>query len=167
MRTSSKVLLVLAGLLALVLFAVYYPILASSQPEFTARDGRQLLDRLSDAMARKDEGAALADVAPDAVIAGHSVPQIQRLLRQAFASVRNLRVQFQDAAYRRSGSRVWLDATVIAGEGANEAQGIGEVYYTGRVTFELEREAVPHLFGLFTTYEWKITRLDAAGVPGW
>ncbi|MGC8669299.1 MAG: hypothetical protein ACP5VE_14410 [Chthonomonadales bacterium] len=167
MRRSSKILIVAAGLLGLVLFAVYYPIVASSRPEFSAEDARHLLDGLSDALARKNEAAALSDVAEDALIAGHKVPEIRRLLRQAFASVRDLRVQFEDVAYRRLGTRVVLDATVIAGEGDGLKAGVGEIYYTGRITLFLERKAVPHLLGLFQTYEWKITRLDAPGVPGW
>ncbi len=167
MRRSSKVVLAVAGLLALVLFAVYYPILASSQPEFTAQDARALLDDLSSALARKNEAAVLGHVAPDAVIAGHRVPEIRRLLRQAFASVRNLKVEFGVLAYKHSGDMVVLDVSVTAGEGNEQGKGVDEIYYSGPISFLLERRAVPHLFGLFTTYEWRITRLDAPNVPGW
>ena len=41
----------------------------------------------------------------------------------------------------------------------------GETAYDQPMEFVVQRRAIPHLLGLMTTYEWKITDVDAPRLP--
>lgn len=165
MRRSSKILLALCVVLAIVLAAVYIPLINASQPDFTSKDAVAMLNGLSDALARKNEGDVLAYAAPDAVIAGRRLKEIRQYLRQAFGVVKDLQVRFQDVALTRVGDTVTVDANVVAGEGQSSGP-LTVTYYQSPVRFALKRLAYSHLLGLFRTYDWKVVSVEAREFPG-
>jgi len=89
-RTSSKVILGAAALLAVFLIVVYIPLKTGSQPEFTEKDAHKMLGDLAAAFARESVDGVLSFAAPDAKIAGRNLRIIHTYLRRAFPLTRHL-----------------------------------------------------------------------------
>jgi hypothetical protein len=165
MRRSSKVILVLSFLLAALLVSIYAPLIHESQPDFTQQDAHEMLGGLAAALDAENTNKVVSFAAPDADIAGRNVKTIRDYLRRGFGFARNLSVTFNDVRYARQGETVELDTRVKACEKGPGAADCTEVYYDQEAHFTLRRRATPQLCGLFTTYEWRITRVTAPDLP--
>ena len=163
MRRESKIILIVCGVLAVVLFAVYYPLLSDSQPDFSRKDSEQMLGRLSNAFERKNVNDVLSFAFPDATVAGRNLKAINDMLVKGFAQTRDLQVRFDNVDYQREGDKVLVGAKVSAGERSQGASGTD--YYSQSIRFTLRRRATPLVFGLLHRYEWKITDVDAPNLP--
>jgi hypothetical protein len=156
MRTSSKVALI-AGFCMLVVFgASYYQLQSASMPDLTREGAHALLAELSEACRKGRVSRILSFVAPDAQIAGRTPRQIEPMLARGLQFVKEPEVTFQDVTYTRDGETVTLSMVANVRDLSTK-----ETLYSAPVTMTLTRRAIAHVGGLFTTYEWKITRVDA------
>lgn len=164
MRTSSKIMLAACAALLLFLLTVYLPRRNASRPDITEQDARTMLTDLADAFERKSVSDVLSFAAPDAKVAGRELTQIRALLQRGFQYVKNPHVAFQDVRYTRSGETVSLRFTATL---VDQAPGSGgsETIYSQPVGCTVQRITVPQLAGLLTTYDWKITDVDAPRLP--
>ncbi len=165
MRRSSKIILIACGVLAVLLAAVFVPILTANEPEMGPKEAQKMLDDLAHAFVRKNAEAVISFASPDARVAGRKLEEIRDLLKKFFGYAKNLDVQFQNTKYDRKGNTIILDTVAVAGELPPGSKDFTETYYQKQVRFTLHRRTIPHLGGLFNTYEWKITDVDAEGIP--
>ena len=73
MRRSSKIILAVCLVLAVVLAAVFVPMFLVTQPDFTEKDANEMLTKLAEAFHRKSTSDVLSFAAPDAVVAGRVI----------------------------------------------------------------------------------------------
>ena len=166
MRKSSKMLLLIAGILAFVLAAVYIPLFITSRPEFTESDAREMLTGLAKSLQNESADKAVSYAWEDANVAGQTIKVIHEKLRSAFSFVRHLGVSFGDLRHdRKSADTVILRANAIGAEVDPQSGKITQTYYSNPVVITVTRRGEPQLVGLFTTYEWKIENVEAPGLP--
>ncbi len=165
MQRSSKIILAVCAALLVLIVAYFVPLFSESKPEFNEKDSKEWLSKLGDAFARKNVNDVVSFAYPDAVIAGRTLRQMEEYLRRGVGQTQHLAVEFTDVDYHREGNRVTLNTNTEAGEKAPEAKEFSANYYNHRITFTVERRATPQLGGLFRTYEWKATAVDAGSLP--
>jgi hypothetical protein len=165
MKRSSKMMLIACGLIVVLLAAVYIPILSETQPQLTEKGASEMLGRLADAFYRKNASDVVSFAADDAKVAGRTLQTMHDYLKRAFANTKDLDVRFTDLRYSRQGETVTLDTFVTASEKQANSQQPGAELYHHPVSFTVKRRAMPHMFGLFNTYEWKITNVEAPNIP--
>src|SRR2546423_12597258 len=165
MQRQSKIILAVCGVLAVLLIADLVPLMSESRPEFREKDGKEWLSKLADAFLRKNVNDVLSFAYPDAIVAGKTLKAMDGYLRQGMAATQHLDVQFTDVIYSRDGNKVTLNTNVAAGGHPPGAKEMTESYYKRPGGFILERRATPQLGGLFRTYEWKATNVEATGLP--
>ena len=166
MQKSSKVLLAIAGILAFILAAIYIPILLNSKPDFTEKDSREMLTGLAKSLQNESADRAVSFAWEDADVAGQTIKEIHEKLRAAFSFVRNLGVSFGDLRHaRRSDDTVELRANAIGGEINPQSGQMTQTYYSNPVIITVTRRGTPQMLGLFTSYEWKIEKVEAPNLP--
>lgn len=165
MQKTSKIALGICFLIVAFLVAFYVGAMRESMPEMTENDAHAMLDKLAFAFHQESADKVISFASPDAKVAGHTLEQIHKLLTRAFTQTRNLEVVFENVVYTRHGDTITLDARVSARDTGGGEGVRGETYYNQAVRFTLRRRSVPQLGGLFSTYEWKITEVEAQGLP--
>src|SRR2546423_8155523 len=101
MQRSSKIILGICIVLAVVLAAIYIPILSDTQPDLSPDEAQKMLNGLADSFIRKSVRDVLSYASPDAEVAGKKLQEIRDLLRKFFGFAKNLQVQFRDTHFRR------------------------------------------------------------------
>ena len=163
MRKESKIALGICIVIIVFLVAFYIGAQKESMPEINEQQAKQMLDRLALAFHRENVNEVLSFASPDAVIAGKKLREIHSYLSRGFTQTKDLQVKFEEVQYSRTGDTVELNARALAQEGG--ASSSGQTYYNQPVKFVLHKRAVPQLGGLFYTNDWKITEVDAHGLP--
>ena len=165
MQRQTKMMLAVFGVIVVLIIAYIVPLLSQSKSEFTEQDSKEWLNRLADAFIKKNANEVLSFAYPDAIVAGKTLKAMDGYLRQAMSAAPHLDVQFTDINYKREGTKVTLNTNVAAGERAPGSAAQTDSYYKHPVVFIIERRGTPQLGGLFTTYEWKATNVEASGLP--
>ena len=159
-------MLAIAGILAFILAAIYIPILVNSKPDFTEQDSRQMMTELAKSLQNERADKAVSFAWDDADVAGQTIKQIHEKLRAAFSFVRNLGVSFGDLRHaKRSDDLVELRANAIGAEVNPQSGQMTQTYYSNPVVITVTRRGTPQMLGLFTSYEWKIEKVEAPNLP--
>jgi hypothetical protein len=164
-RRSSKIILAICGFILAFLISIYAPILYASKPEYTEKDAHEMLAKMVRAFEGESVEGVLSFVAPDAKVAGRDLERIRALLHQAFRYIRNGHVQYSKLFFSRSGETVTLRFDVHVVDLPPGSTDGGETLYSQTTGFTVKRIPSNHLLGLLTTYDWKITNVDAPNLP--
>lgn len=165
MQKSSKIILLVCGILLIYLVTVIYSYKSQSQPEFEQEDAAHMMTALGKAFMSSSTEGVLSFAAPDAKVAGRDLEEMRGLLQRAFRAMKNPQVDFSELTFSRTGleANLRVKANVRdAGEGGYHP---GEILYSAPMGFQVKRIETARLGGLLTTYEWKITDVDAPNVP--
>jgi hypothetical protein len=166
MRRESKLILGICVVIIVFLVAFYIGAQRESQPEINEQQAKQMLDRLAQAFHKENVNEVLSFASPDAIVAGKKLKEIHSYLSRGFTQTKDLQVRFEDVQYDRKGDTVELNARAVAEEGGGTSGAAPtQTYYNQPVKFVLHKRSVPQLGGVFYTSDWKITEVDARGLP--
>lgn len=162
MRKSSWVVL---GVCAALVFSLGFAYLLSraSDDTLTQAQATQMVGRMQEAVAHKDVSAMMAFIDPDPAtkVAGVNQDQLRFMLARALRAMDHPRAEVNNMALA-GGSKG--DATVdfdlaVKTAGAD----FMSTPYMGHITLHLKRVEVPHLLGLYHTYEWRVVSGSTTG----
>ena len=166
MRQSSKILLVICGVLLIYIVTLIVSVQRASLPEFGPEDATAMMNRLASAFDSSSTEAVLSFAAPDAKVAGRQLDDIRDLLHRAFGAMKSPHVEISDLHYDKQGeTKVNLSCYAkVTDQSPNGYQG-GGTQYEAHMGLVVQRIQVPRLWGLLSSYDWKITDVDAPHLP--
>jgi len=154
MRKSSWIVLGASAALILCLGFAYLASRATPEP-LNKEKAAALIARMQEAVKAKNINTIMSYVCPDpdTKVAGLDQDHIRRMLASAFHVMKDPRADVSNLTFSggTDDSQVSFDLSVH-NDGPNQEA----TDYKGHVTLDLRRVNVPHLFGLYTTKEWRI-----------
>lgn len=163
MKRSSWIILSLCIVLAGSLVTLYRlsQMGAGSLSEVQAR---AMVQNMQDAVAHKNVNTIMGYITPDndARIVNLKQDQLRLLLARTFRNAQEIHADVTNFNFEGGTND---DATAQFNLVLNHDEpGLHSEVYSGQITLHLHRMEVPHLFGLYSTHEWRITGAETTGV---
>ncbi len=162
MKRSSWIVLSLCVVLAGTLVFLYRVSQMSSGP-LTEAQAREMVQKMQTAVAHKNVNAIMDYITTDSdvKVANLKRDQLRVLLARAFHSATEMRADVTNFGFQGGTTE---DATAEFDLSLNhEETGLHAEVYSGHITLHLHKTAVPHLFGLYSTHEWRIIGGETSG----
>ena len=155
MRKSSWAVL---GVCALLLFGLGFAYMLSrtSGDTLTREQAAQVVQKMQDAVARKDTGAIMdfIDPNPETKVAGLNQDQLRMMVGRALHSMQNPRADVSNLAFAGgTDGDATLDFDLAVKQSGKDFSASD---YSGHISLHLKRVDVPHLLGLYQTKEWRV-----------
>lgn len=166
MKRSSIVALCVMAAVVIYLATAYIGLRSVSKPDLTQADAVNLLNSIGTAFDSKSVDGVLSFAAPDAKVAGKELTEIHSLLHQGFGAMKSPHVEFSNVEFLKRDERtavLHFDAQVHDRDQGGYAG--GGPAYSGRMGFVVKRLEIPRFGGFFTSYEWKVSDVDAPNLP--
>jgi len=161
MQKRSWILLGVCGLILFVLGIAYLNSQNASET-LTQEQATHMLDTMKSAVEHKSVSTLMGFIAPssDTRIANLNPDQLRGLLARAFHQAGPFQANFSNETFQSNGADATLDFDLAVTQKLDG--GVGNDY-RGHITLHYQRVAVPHLFGLFHSKEWRIVRAESSG----
>lgn len=162
MKRSSWIILSLCIVLAGSLITVYRLSQLSGGP-LTDIQARAMIQTMQDAVAHKNVNTIMSYIAQDNDIKVVNLrqDQLRMLLARAFHNSQEMHADVNDFKFT-GGSGDDANAEFDLSVQHDEA-GLRAEVYKGHITLHLRRVEVAHLFGLYSTHEWRIVGAETNG----
>ncbi len=162
MRKSSWAVL---GVCALLLFGLGFAYMMSrtSNDTLTRDQAAQIVQKMQDAVARKDAGTVMNYIAPspETRVAGLNQDQLRIMIGRALHAMKNPRADVSNLAFAGGvDNDATLDFDLDIKNGDTDYNALP---YKGHIALHLMRVDVPHLLGLYQTKEWRIVSGSTSG----
>lgn len=162
MRKSSWAVL---GVCALLLFGLGFAYMLSraSNDTLTRDQAAQIVQKMQDAVARKDVGTIMnyIDPSPETRVASLNQDQLRIMIGRALHAMKNPRADVSNLAFAGGvDSDATLDFDLDVKNGDTDYNALP---YKGHIALHLKRVDVPHLLGLYQTKEWRVVSGSTTG----
>lgn len=162
MKKSSWIILSLCIVLAGSLVTIWR-LSQMGGGTLTEAQARSMIQTMQDAVAHKNVNAIMSYIAPEGEnkIVNLQPDQLRALLARAFYNAQGLSADvshFTFAGGAGEEATAQFDLVLSHDEGGMKSE-----MYTGQITLHLHRVDVPHLFGLYSTHDWRIVAAETTG----
>jgi hypothetical protein len=131
-------------------------------PEMTQSRIESMLDKMKNAVARKDVKTLMSfvDQSPETKVSKLNVDQLRLLLSRAFTNSDELTANYRGLTVQSDGddATAGFDLSVL-----HHLSGATADDYNAHIILHLKRIEEPRLLGLYHVREWKIVRADTNG----
>jgi hypothetical protein len=161
MRKSSWIVLGICALLIFGLVTAYF--LSQAGPDtLTQPVAESMVKEMQTAVRHKSVNTIMSYLAPseDLRIANLRPEQIRTLLARAFQAMPEPRAEVNNLTFAGGDHDATVGFDLVI---HNDGRDHTAVDYSGHITLQLQRVAVPHLMGLYTTREWRIVGGSTTG----
>jgi len=162
MKRSSWIILSICIVLAGSLVTLYR-LSQMGAGNLTETQARAMVQTMQDAVTHKNVNTIMSYMTTDsdAKIVNQRQDQLRMLLARAFRNAQEMRADVTDFAFE-GGTKD--DATAQFNLVLKHVEaGLTSDAYSGQITLHLHRQEVPHLLGLYSTHEWRITGAETTG----
>ncbi len=162
MKRSSWLILTLCIVLAGALVFLYCLSQMGNAP-LTEAQAREMIQKMQTAVEHKDVNTIMNYISPDQdiKIANLKRDQLRVLLARTFHSAMEVRADVNNFGFEGGATE---DATAQFDLALNhEEPGLHAEVYAGHITLHLHRTDIPHLFGLYSTHEWRVIGGETTG----
>jgi len=161
MRRSSKVALLVAVLILVAMIVVYLKTLDTVAPPMSLQVAQQLLERGRVALERRDADGIMDLMASNAKILDQNVERMRLILYRTMRELgtSHLTATWKNLNARQQGNNAYVSFDLEVGQ---DEAGVWASYYRPHINLELTKVRVSRWFGLYTTEEWKITRVESS-----
>lgn len=162
MKRSSWIILSLCIVLAGSLVFTYRLSQMGNGP-LTEVQAREMVQHMQTAVANKNVNTIMGYITMenDAKIVNLKHDQLRLLLARTFRNAQEIRADVTNFGFQGGTGD---EATTQFDLALNHLEpGLNSVVYTGQITLHLRRTDVPHVFGLYSTHEWRIIGAETSG----
>ncbi len=161
MKKSSKIALSLI-LLVVAYVACLYIITGRNPASYSHQDGINLIRRLQNDVANKNEGDIISQISPDAgtKVANMRVPELRKLLARAFFAMKNPRAEVTNLRISLDGNEAVISGNLSITDAGNDYM---SQISQGHIILYLEPTKVPQFYGLYSTTKWRIIQVTWSG----
>jgi hypothetical protein len=162
MKRSSWIILSLCIVLAGSLVALYRVSQMGSGP-LTEGQAREMVQRMQTAVANKNVNSIMDYITTnsDAKIVNLRHDQLRLLLARTFRNAQDMRADVNN--FKFEGGKTDEATAKFNLVLSHEEAGLHAEVYQGLITLHWHRVEVPHLFGLYSTHEWRIIAAETTG----
>jgi hypothetical protein len=162
MKRSSWIILSLCAVLAGSLVFIYRLSQTGNGP-LTEAQAREMVQRMQTAVATKNVNTIMGYITTDndAKIVNLKQDQLRLLLARTFRNAQEMRADVTNFSFE--GGTADVASAQFDLSLKHEEPGLNAEVYTGRIALHLHRTDVPHLFGLYSTHEWRIIAAETSG----
>lgn len=163
MKRSSWIVLSLCIVLAGSLVAIYRLSQAGTGP-LTEAQAREMIQKMQTAVAHKNVNTIMGFITndSDAKIVNLKTDQLRLLLARTFRNAQEIRADVTHFTFQggtTEDATAQFDLALV-----HDEPGLHADVYSGQITLHLHRMDVPHLFGLYSTHEWRIIGAETTGL---
>lgn len=161
MKKSSKVAISLS-LIVVVYIAGLYMLSGRTPASYTHQDGINLVRRLQNDVANRDESDIISQISPDesTKIANMRVPELRQLLARAFFAMKNPHAEVSQLQVNLDGSDAVISGNLSITDAGND---FSSRISQGHIILYLQPTKVPQFFGLYSASKWRIIQVTWSG----
>ena len=161
MKKSSWIAISVA-LLLLAALGGLYSVTQKPAPGFNQEHITSLLNSMKSAVERKDVRSIMGymDESPETRVSRLNSDQTRLFLSRAFQQTGHLNADYKNLQIHPSEMDPIAEFDLEVKHSLPEADGTD---YSGHIIFHMKQVEIPHLFGLYHTKDWRISRAEVSG----